>query len=240
MIAVSNIRFHYRNNEFQLNIPELFIQPGEKVALIGPSGTGKTTLLNLLAGILVPISGAIEIDGLDIAGLPTEDRQDFRAVKMGLIFQEFGLLEYLTVLENICLPYRISPVLALDATVLARGREIAETIGLGDKLHRYPKHLSQGERQRIEVCRAMITQPAMILGDEPTGNLDPGNRDHVAALLFDYSASSSVPLLVVTHDYELIKQFDRTIDIEEFGKDRSQGSGQGKMNIEHRTSNIEF
>ena len=92
MIEVSNIRFHYRNNEFQLNIPELFIQPGEKVALIGPSGTGKTTLLNLLAGILVPISGAIEIDGLDIAGLPTEDRQDFRAVKMGLIFQEFGLL----------------------------------------------------------------------------------------------------------------------------------------------------
>jgi len=239
MIEVSNIRFHYRNNGFQLNIPELFIQPGEKVALIGPSGTGKTTLLNLLAGILVPISGAIEIDGLDIAGLPTEDRQDFRAVKMGLIFQEFGLLEYLTVLENICLPYRISPVLELDATVLERGREIAETIGLGDKLHRYPKHLSQGERQRIEVCRALITRPAMILGDEPTGNLDPGNRDHVAALLFDYSASSSVPLLVVTHDYELIKQFDRTIDIEEFGKDRVQEIE--KMNVESASggSNIE-
>ena len=215
MIAVSNIRFHYRNNGFQLNVPELSIQPGEKVALIGPSGTGKTTLLNLLAGILVPISGTIEIDGLDIAGLPTEDRQDFRAVKMGLIFQEFGLLEYLTVLENICLPYRISPVLELNATVLERGREIAETIGLGDKLHRYPKHLSQGERQRIEVCRAMITQPAMILGDEPTGNLDPANRDHVAALLFDYSARSGAPLLMVTHDYELVEQFDRTIDISE-------------------------
>ncbi|MHC4351267.1 MAG: ABC transporter ATP-binding protein [Planctomycetota bacterium] len=217
MIEVRNIRFNYRNNGFQLNIHELSIQPGEKVALIGPSGTGKTTLLNLLAGILVPSSGAIEVNGLDVAGLPTEDRQDFRAVKMGLIFQEFGLLEYLTVLENICLPYRISPVLEFDATVLKRASEIAETIGLGDKRHRYPKHLSQGERQRIEVCRALITQPAMILGDEPTGNLDPRNRDHVAALLFDYSAKSGAPLLVVTHDHELVKQFDRTIDIQELG-----------------------
>lgn len=218
MIEVSNIHFNYRNNGFQLNIPNLSIQLGEKVALIGPSGTGKTTLLNLLAGILVPSSGAIKIDGLDIAKLPTEDRQDFRAVKMGLVFQEFGLLEYLTVLENICLPYRISPVLELDATVLKRANEIAETIGLGDKLHRYPKHLSQGERQRIEVCRALITRAGMILGDEPTGNLDPRNRDHVAELLFDYSARSDAALLVVTHDYELVEKFDRTIDIQEFGE----------------------
>ena len=217
MIEASDVRFNYGNNGFRLDVPTLSIKPRERVALIGPSGTGKTTLLNLLAGILVPISGAIEIDGLDIAGLPTEDRQDFRAVKMGLIFQEFGLLEYLTVLENICLPYRISPVLELDATVLERARETAETIGLGDKLRRYPKHLSQGERQRIEMCRALITQPAMILGDEPTGNLDPHNRDHVAALLFDYSARSGAPLLVVTHDHELVKQFDRTIDIQELG-----------------------
>ena len=219
MIEINDVLFEYQNGAFGLKISDLSIQLGEKVALIGPSGTGKTTLLNLLAGILTPSSGAIHIEGLDIAQLKADDRQDFRAVKMGLIFQEFGLLEYLTVLENICLPYRISPVLEMDTTVLERGREVAETIGLGDKLHRYPKHLSQGERQRIEVCRAMITEPAMILGDEPTGNLDPGNRDHVAALLFDYSASSGAPLLVVTHDYELVKQFDRTIDIREFGKD---------------------
>ena len=223
MIEIKDVLFEYQNGAFGLNISDLSIQPGEKVALIGPSGTGKTTLLNLLAGILTPSAGAIHIEGLDIAQLKADDRQDFRAVKMGLIFQEFGLLEYLTVLENICLPYRISPVLEMDTTVLERGREIAETIGLGDKLKRYPKHLSQGERQRIEVCRAMITEPAIILGDEPTGNLDPGNRDHVAALLFDYSASSGAPLLVVTHDYELVKQFDRTIDIQEFG---------GGMNIE--------
>ena len=215
MIKVSNMLFHYRNNGFQLDIPTCTVHPGEKVALVGASGTGKTTLINLIAGILVPSSGSIEIDGLEISGLPAEDRQDFRAVKMGLVFQEFGLLEYLNVLENICLPYRISPVLELDETVLERAHGLAENIGLGDKLKRYPKHLSQGERQRIEVCRALITRPAMILGDEPTGNLDPRNRDHVAALLFDYSASSGAPLLVVTHDYDLVKQFDRTIDIEE-------------------------
>ncbi len=102
-----------------------------------------------------------------------------------------------------------------DATVLERAREIAESVGLGDKLNRYPKHLSQGERQRIEVCRALITQPAMILGDEPTGNLDPGNRDHVAALLFEYATKGAAPLPVVTHDHELLKQFDRMIDIGE-------------------------
>ena len=215
MIEACNIRFNYRRNGFQLDIPTLSIQPGEKVALTGSSGTGKTTLLNLLAGIMVPSSGTIEIDGLDIAKLPTEDRQDFRAVKMGLIFQEFGLLDYLTVIENICLPYRITPVLALDADVLKRGSEIAEKIGLGDKLHRYPKHLSQGERQRIEVCRALITRPTMILGDEPTGNLDPHNRDHVVKMLFDYSERTKAALLVVTHDYELVAQFDRRIDIRE-------------------------
>ena len=215
MIEIRDIQFHYRNNGFRLEIPTLSIQAGEKVALIGPSGTGKTTLLNLLAGIFVPPSGSIEIDGLDIAGLPVEDRQDYRAAKMGLVFQEFGLLEYLTVLENICLPYRISPVLELNAGVVERARELAGNVGLGDKLKRFPKHLSQGERQRIEIGRALITQPALILCDEPTGNLDRGNRDRVNALLFKYSTASGAPLIVVTHDHELVSQFDRTIDIEE-------------------------
>ena len=216
MIEIRDLLFAYPNGEFRLEIPQLSIRPGEKIALIGPSGTGKTTLLNLVAGILTPSRGSIRIDGLELVGLPVEDRQDFRAVRMGLVFQEFGLLEYLSVVENICLPYRISPMLEIDATVLKRAREIARSVGLGDKRNRYPRHLSQGERQRIEVCRALITQPALILGDEPTGNLDPGNRDQVAALLFEYATKSGAPLLVVTHDHELVKQFYRAIDIREF------------------------
>jgi len=215
LIEVNDLLFEYQNGEFQLNIPTLSIEPGEKVALIGPSGTGKTTLINLLAGILVPASGRIEIRGLDIAGLPTEDRQDYRAVRMGLIFQEFGLLDYLTVLENICLPYRISPVLQMDTAVRDRARKLAADIGLADKVDRYPKHLSQGERQRIEVCRALVTGPAMIFADEPTGNLDPRNRDHVTELLFDYSAGSDAPLVVITHDHDVLPRFDRTVDIQD-------------------------
>ena len=215
MIEIRDLRFHYREDGFRLQVPALSIQPAEKLALIGPSGTGKTTLINLLAGILVPVSGHIEIAGLDIAALPSEDRQDFRLVKMGLIFQEFGLLDYLSVIENICLPYRISPVLEMDAAVLARAAELAEDIGLGDKRRRYPGHLSQGERQRIEVCRALVTRPAMVLADEPTGNLDPRNRDHVMARLFDYSDQAAAPLMVITHDHELLPRFDRTIDIQD-------------------------
>jgi putative ABC transport system ATP-binding protein len=215
MIEVRNIDFVYRSREFRLQVPRLSVQKGEKVALTGPSGTGKTTLLNLLAGILTPSAGTIEIDGLNISDLPVEDRQDFRIIKMGLVFQEFGLLEYLTVFENICLPYRITPVLAPDHSVLEQARKLAEAVGLGDKLHRYPKHLSQGERQRIEVCRALVTRPALVLGDEPTGNLDPGNRDRVSEMLFRYSAETGAPLVVVTHDYELVGRFDRRVEIQD-------------------------
>jgi putative ABC transport system ATP-binding protein len=218
MIAARDLRFEYRSGGFRLEVDQFSVQPGEKVALLGPSGTGKTTLLNLLAGILVPKAGSLEINGLDIARQRPEDRQDFRAVKLGLMFQEFGLLEYLNVLENIFLPYRISPVLQLDGGVLERARMLAQEVGLTDKLSRYPKHLSQGERQRIEVCRSLITQPAAILADEPTGNLDPRNRDRVVDLLFGYTAESGAALLVVTHDHELAQRFDRAVDMQELAR----------------------
>ena len=215
MIKVSDLLFHYPQGGFRLQVSSLSIQPAEKVALIGPSGSGKTTLINLLAGILLPESGRIEIDGLDITTLPVEDRQDFRLVKMGLIFQEFGLLDYLSVLENICLPYRISPVLQMDDAVLSRAAGLAVDIGLGDRRLRYPEQLSQGERQRIEVCRALVTRPAMILADEPTGNLDPDNRDQVMQQLFSYANQADAPLVVITHDHELLPLFDRSIDIQD-------------------------
>jgi putative ABC transport system ATP-binding protein len=216
MIVVKDMLFHYRGNGFELRIADLVIMKGEKVAIVGPSGSGKTTLISLLSGILVPESGSIKIEGLDFADLAVEDRQDFRAVRMGLVFQEFELLEYLKVLDNILLPYRINPVLELDNAVRERARQLAQDVGLGNKLHRFPRHLSQGERQRSAVCRALVARPALLFGDEPTGNLDPGNRDHVMDILFDYSAKTEAPLIVVTHDAELIQRFDRTIDVSEF------------------------
>ena len=215
LIQIKQLQFGYRVGAFRLAVESLHIEAQERVALIGPSGCGKTTLLNLLAGILVPTMGEIDVEGTCISGLNQEDRQDFRALHMGLVFQEFELLEYLTVLDNILLPFRLNPILQLTKAVQERAQTLCDKVDLSDKTKRYPAHLSQGERQRVAVCRALVTQPMVIFGDEPTGNLDPVNRDIVMDILSDYSESSKAPLVIVTHDHELLGRFDRTMDIRE-------------------------
>ena len=197
-------------------MPGLLVPPGERVALVGPSGAGKTTLLHLLAGILPPGEGSVYLDDLDLAALASEDRQDVRILRMGLIFQEFELLDYLDVVENILLPYRVSPVLELTGAARERARALAREIGLTHRLGSYPRQLSQGERQRVAVCRALVTEPALLFGDEPTGNLDRKNRDLVMDMLFRYSDRRGVSLLVVTHDPGLQRRFDRVIQIEDY------------------------
>jgi len=217
IIQIKELQFGYRVGEFRLAVESLSIAAQERLALIGPSGCGKTTLLNLLAGILTPAQGEIGVDGTRISGLNHEDRQDFRALHMGLVFQEFELLEYLTVLDNVLLPFRLNPILQLTRVVQARGLALCDKVGLSDKTKRYPAHLSQGERQRVAVCRALVTQPKVVFGDEPTGNLDPTNRDLVMDILFEYAETSQAPLVIVTHDHELLGRFDRVL--------RAQGSG---------------
>lgn len=215
MIRLVDVEFGYPTGGFQLRVSRLGISAGEKVAVTGPSGSGKTTLVHLIAGILVPASGRVEVAGLDLAGLGVDDRQDVRAVKMGLVFQEFELLDYLRVLDNILLPFRLTSALELDDDVRRRAEAIAVSVGLGDKLRRYPGELSQGERQRVAVGRALITRPTLLLGDEPTGNLDPVNRDHIIDTLFEYADETHAPLVVVTHDHELVPRFDRAVDVGE-------------------------
>lgn len=216
MIEVNDVTFGYKVGGFRIDIPKLSVEAGEKVAVVGPSGVGKTTLLHLLAGVLVPSAGRIAVDGTDISTLSREDRQDYRALRMGMVFQEFELLAYLDVIDNVLLPYRVSPVLTLDDDVRERANALVREVGLDGKQRRYPHHLSQGERQRIAVCRALVTRPAVLLGDEPTGNLDPNNRDHVMNTLWEYSDETGAPLVVVTHDHELLGRLDRAIDVTEF------------------------
>ncbi|TDI33832.1 MAG: ATP-binding cassette domain-containing protein, partial [Acidobacteria bacterium] len=131
-------------------------------------------------------------------------------------FQEFELLEYLSVLDNILLPYRVTPALRLDHAVRERAQDLARQVGIADKLGRLVDRLSHGERQRVAVCRALLTQPALLLADEPTGNLDPANRDRVLDFLFDYVARAGGTLVTVTHDRELLSRFGRVLDMKNF------------------------
>jgi ABC-type lipoprotein export system ATPase subunit len=213
MISLLDLEFHYRGGEFSLRIPALDIEAGSTVALIGPSGTGKTTLLNLMAGYYLPHRGAVRIGDLEVSNLPDGGRRDFRIRHIGLVFQEFELLEYLNLRDNVLLPYRISSALTLDASVHERAQQLAREVGLGDKLRRNVSRLSQGERQRVAVCRALLPEPDILLCDEPTGNLDPANKEHVLQILFDYVTRNGTTLVVVTHDHELLPRFQRVIDV---------------------------
>jgi putative ABC transport system ATP-binding protein len=213
MIEIRNLEFRYRNGDFSLHLPEFSVGESETVAVIGPSGTGKTTLLNLLAACDVPREGTVKVCGRLVSSLSDADRRDFRIRNIGLVFQEFELLSYLSVLDNILLPYRIAPALTLDLSVQGRAEALAHDVGIADKLDRPVECLSQGERQRVAVCRALVTQPSLLLCDEPTGNLDPANSTRVLDIMFKYAKDHSATLIAVTHDHENAKRFDRTIDI---------------------------
>jgi ABC-type lipoprotein export system ATPase subunit len=213
MIAIAGLSFQYPNSAFTLDIPEFHLAPGEKVAIIGPSGAGKTTLLKLIGGIVTPQVGQIQIDGIKLHSLDDAARRNFRIARLGFVFQELELLEYLNVFDNIVHTYRINPVLHLNAQVRERAHRLAEEVGLGGKLRRMPHELSQGERQRAAVCRALLAEPGLILADEATGNLDPANKGRILDLLFQAAARRGASVLAVTHDHELLPRFDRVFDL---------------------------
>jgi putative ABC transport system ATP-binding protein len=189
----------------------------EKVAVIGPSGTGKTTLLNLIAGIIVPGQGHIHVNDTSVELLNDKQRRQFRITNIGFVFQDFELLDYLNVYDNILHPFRITKALHMDPSVRERVRMLAEEMGIGDKLKRGATDLSQGERQRAAICRALLPQPRLILADEATGNLDPENKTRILDLLFRAVKENDTTLLAVTHDHELLKRFDRVVDFRDFG-----------------------
>ena len=215
MIEINDLTFEYPGSDFRFNLNSLNIKSGNKVALIGPSGYGKTTLLNLLSGILEPIKGTIHLNGTEVTKLADSQRRNFRITNIGFVFQNFELIEYLNVLDNILLSYRINPSLSMNREVIDRAETISEQLGLADKLKRNVGKLSQGEMQRVAICRAILNNPKIILADEPTGNLDPRNKEKIIEILFDYSSRENATLITVTHDHSLLKGFDEVLDMQQ-------------------------
>jgi ABC-type lipoprotein export system ATPase subunit len=216
MINISSLQFHYPNSEFRLTVSEFAVASGEKVAVVGPSGSGKTTLLNLLAGILTPGTGTVRVGEVDVSDLGDAGRRDFRISNIGFVFQDFELLDYLSILDNILHPYRITGALKLTAEVRHRAISLMEQMGISEHLKKHPGELSQGEKQRAAICRALLPEPSLILADEATGNLDPNNKTLILDLLFQSVAEHDATLIAVTHDHELLPRFDRVVDFKEF------------------------
>lgn len=212
MIALDNIVFRYPNSDFRLAFKNLSFKAGEKTAVIGPSGFGKTTLLNLISGINLPEDGQIIVGTTQVHRLSESQRRTFRLVNIGFVFQDFRLLNYLNVLDNILLPFRINGAIKFDKSARESAKKLSDALGIGDKLTKYPGRLSQGERQRVAICRALINRPGIILADEPTGNLDPDNKHRIMSLLFDQVTNYNATLITVTHDHALLPGFDRVVD----------------------------
>jgi ABC-type lipoprotein export system ATPase subunit len=153
---------------------------------------------------------------IKINRLSDAQRRDFRITTIGFVFQDFELLDYLNVMDNILHPYRITSALSLNKEVRARATTLAQEMGIGDKLKRAANDLSHGEKQRVAICRALLPRPKLILADEATGNLDPDNKARILDLLFRRVEDHDATLLAVTHDYELLKRFDRIVDFKDF------------------------
>lgn len=232
MMELKDLRFAYGEGEFTLRVKHLAISQGQRCCWIGPSGSGKTTLLHLIAGIFPPEKGRVTICGEEISALSDGGRRDFRIANIGLVFQDFALLDYLSVLDNILLPFRISRAMQLDATVKSRAARLASDVGLSELLSRRPTQLSQGERQRVAVCRAIIAHPKMVLADEPTANLDTVNAYRVLNALEDYATKHDATLVIVSHDREVMERFPETMDISNFcittGTETTAGGDHGR------------
>jgi putative ABC transport system ATP-binding protein len=190
---------------------ELTITRGEFVALVGPSGSGKSTVLNLIGGLDRPTSGEVWINGVELSDSDERTRTRYRREQVGFVFQTFNLLPRLTAEENVALPLMFSGVPHKER--LARARKLLERVGLGHRLTHRPTELSGGEQQRVAIARALVGEPALILADEPTGNLDTAIGQEIMTLLRELNEERGVTLLVVTHDPEVAAFADRVVGL---------------------------
>jgi putative ABC transport system ATP-binding protein len=226
-IALSNVNLSLGSGAARVHILKdisLRIASGSAVGLIGPSGSGKSTLLMVMAGLERPDGGEVVVDGTTFNALDEDALARFRGRNVGIVFQSFHLIPTMTALENVAVPLE----LAGDATAYARAEHELASVGLGERLHHYPSQLSGGEQQRVALARALVADPAILLADEPTGNLDETTGQQIIDLLFAKHDERGMTLVLVTHDHGLAERCDRVVrlrsgrvDTETAGKTRA-------------------
>ena len=218
MLQLNNLIKNFRlpNGESLpvLNIPQFSLNAGEQCALIGRSGCGKTTLLNVIAGITKPDDGEVLVDSVNLARLPEAGRDRLRADKMGFVYQTFNLLPAFTALENVLL----AMTFATGQSDSQRATNLLSEMGLSHRLHHKPGRLSVGEQQRVAVARALANSPKLVLADEPTANVDPKNQQQIVDLIRNTCESQNISLLLVTHASGVAEQFSRCESLEEFNQ----------------------
>jgi putative ABC transport system ATP-binding protein len=213
MIQLTNVTKSYGTGGTVLALNNLTLQIGtaERVAVMGPSGSGKSTLLNLVCGLDEPTSGSVKVEGVELSGLTDDARTRLRREKIGMIFQTFNLLTTLTALENVALPLRLQGLSKKEAE--GRARSMLARVGLADRAAHRPDELSGGERQRVAIARALIFRPPLMLGDEPTGNLDSATGEEILRLLDDLQQEYQSTLLMVTHNAQAAEFCNRIVTL---------------------------
>jgi len=212
MIEVRNLKKSIRNGNRTVDILrgiELLIPQGQFVAIMGASGSGKSTLLGLLAGLDSPTEGEVILDGVDISHLEEDRLAQVRGQKIGFVFQSYQLIPTLTALENVLLPHELNA----RGDGRSQATALLNSVGLADRLHHYPVQLSGGEQQRVALARAFVLDPPIVLADEPTGNLDSVNGQHVLDLLTVRQREARTTLVMVTHDSDIAARADRQIHL---------------------------
>jgi putative ABC transport system ATP-binding protein len=187
------------------------VKRGEFMAIVGPSGSGKSTLLGLIGGLDTPTTGTVILDGTDITKLNERALTRIRNEKIGFVFQSFNLIPTLTAVENVALPLQFSN--KNHHNPAKRAKELLDSLGLGDRFHHRPTQLSGGQQQRVAIARALANDPALILGDEPTGNLDTESSEIVIQALRDIQATMNTTVILVTHDMEIASQVERLVSL---------------------------
>ena len=224
IIHLQDVRFRWPEQDNDLlHIPELLVRQGEHLFIQGPSGSGKTTLLNLLTGINLPNSGSVTVLGTPLERLSNSGRDQFRADHLGVIFQQFNLLPYLSLLENVQLPCGFSPRKRANAGDLGTtARHLLTQLNINESLLNQPvSKLSVGQQQRTAVARALIGSPEIVIADEPTSALDSENRDRFLELLFRETEAQGSTLIFVSHDQQISQQFQQVVNLTQLNRARN-------------------